>query len=142
MNDSVSPSEENVGKPRFSGPKAVRFLALLVGIEAVLVSAGAVYFLTLTFTQVTSNIAGAIVIFLITALIAVVLWVSTVALLQGKSWSMGIIITWQVIQFALATSFIQGLVEWQALGWGLLVLSLVTFFVSLRIRISDTYGNY
>lgn len=138
MNDSVSPSEENAGKPLFSAPKAVRFLALLVGIEAVLVSAGAVYFLSLTFTEVTSNIAGAIVIFLITALIAVGLWVSTVALLQGKSWSRGIIITWQVIQFALATSFIQGLVEWQAVGWALLALSLVTFFLALRKKVSES----
>jgi hypothetical protein len=138
MNDSFSPSEENAGKPRFSASKAVRFLALLVGIEAVLVSSGAVYFLTLTFTEVTSNIAGAIVIFLITALIAVGLWVSTFALLQGKSWSRGIIITWQVIQFAMATSFIQGLVEWQAVGWALLMLSLVTFFIALRKKVSES----
>lgn len=138
MNDSVSPSEENAGTPRFSAPKAVRSLALLVGIEAILVSAGAVYFLTLTFTEVTSNIAGALVIFLITALIAVGLWVSTFALLRGKSWSRGIIITWQVIQFALATSFIQGLVEWQAVGWALLVLSLVSFFLAFRKKVSES----
>ena len=138
MIDSASPSEENARKPRFSATKAVRFLALLVGIEAVLVSAGALYFLTLTLTQVTSNIAGAVVIFLITALIAVGLWVSTFALLQGKSWSRGIIVTWQVIQFALATSFIQGLVEWQAAGWALLVLSLVAFFVALRKKVSES----
>ena len=139
MNDSVSPSEENAGKPLFSSLKAVRILALLVGIEAILVSAGAVYFLTLTYTQVTTNIGGAIVIFIITALIAVGLWVSTFALLQGKAWSRGIIVTWQVIQFALATSFIQGLVEWQAVGWALLVLSLVTFFMALRKKVSESF---
>ena len=138
MNDSISPAEEIAGKPRFSAPKAVRFLALLVGIEAVLVSAGAVYFLTLTFTQVTSNIAGAVVIFLITALIAVGLWVSTVALHKGKGWSRGLIVTWQVIQFALATSFVQGLDEWQVFGWFLLVLSLGTFGLALSKSISKT----
>jgi hypothetical protein len=87
-----------------------------------------VYFLTLTLTEVTSNIAGAIAIFLIASLVAVGLWVSTIGLLQGKSWSRGIIITWQVIQFALATSFIQGFVEWQPVGWVLLILSVVVFF--------------
>lgn len=141
MNDSLPPSKENAGTPRFSTPKAVGFLALLVGIEAVLVSTGAVYFLNLTFTEVTSNVAGAIVIFLITALIAVGLWVSTFALLQGKSWSRGIIITWQVIQFALATSFIQGLVEWQAVGWALLVLSLGTFVLALTKSISRFFDD-
>jgi len=134
MNDSVSSSEESARKPRFSAAKAVCFLALLVGIEAVLVSAGAVYFLTMTLTEVISNIAGAIVIFLITALVAVGLWVSTFALFKGKSWSRGIIITWQVIQFALATSFVQGLVEWQSVGWLLLVLSLGTFVLALRSK--------
>lgn len=138
MNDSVSTSEENAGKQPFSSAKAVRFLALLVGIEAVLVSAGAVYFLTLTLTQVTSNIAGAIVIFLITALIAVGLWVSTFALLHGRSWSRGIIITWQVIQFALATSFIQGLVEWRAVGWVLMTFSLATFFMALSRNVAES----
>ena len=138
MNDSISPSGKNADSPRFSAQIVLRIFSLLVGIEAFLISTGALYFLTLIFTEVTSNIAGAVVIFLITALIAVVLWVSTFAILQGKSWSRGIVVTWQVIQFALATSFIQGIVEWQAAGWALLVLSLATFFQAFRKKISES----
>ena len=137
MNVSFSSSEENTGKHRFSSHKILQLLALLVGIEAVLVSAGAIYFLTLTFTEVETSIAGSIVIFLITALVAVGLWVSTFALLQRKAWPRGIVITWQVIQFALATSFIQGLVEWQAMGWALLLLSfgsLIIFIISMKLN--------
>ena len=134
MNDSNSSSQENVGKPRLPSQNTLRIFALLVGMEALLVTAGAVYFLTLTFTEVTTNIAGAIVIFLITLIVAVGLWVSTFAIFRGKSWSRGIVITWQVIQFALATSFIQGIVEWRQLGWLIFGLSIGTFAIYFWIQ--------
>ena len=138
MNNTVSPSEDNTQDMGNSSKKSLRLLVLLVGIEALLVSAGAVYFLFLTFTEVIGNPAGAIVIFLITALVAVGLWVSTFALLRGKGWSRGLVVTWQVIQFALATSFAQGLAEWQVFGWFLLVLSLGTFVLALSKKVSES----
>ena len=138
MNNNVSPSGDNTQDMSNTSKNSLRLLVLLVGIEAILVSAGAFYFLFLTFTEVTGNPAGAIVIFLITALVAVGLWVSTFALLRGKGWSRGLVVTWQVIQFALATSFAQGLAEWQVFGWFLLVLSLGTFLLALSKSISKT----
>jgi hypothetical protein len=138
MNNSVSPSDDSPQDMGNTSKKSVRLLVLLVGIEAILVSAGAIYFLFLTFTEVTGNIAGAIVIFLITALVAVGLWVSTFALRKGKGWSRGLVVTWQVIQFALATSFVQGLAEWQVFGWFLLVLSLGTFVLALSKKVSES----
>jgi hypothetical protein len=128
MNNTVSPSDDNSQDMSSTSSTSLRLLVLLIGIEAVLVSAGAVYFLFLTFTEVIGNPAGAIVIFLITAVVAVGLWVSTFALLKGKAWSRGLVVTWQVIQFALATSFVQGLAEWQAIGWALFALSIATGF--------------
>jgi hypothetical protein len=138
MNNIDPPSEENSHEMSTASKKSLRLLVNLVGIEAVLVSAGAIYFLTLTFTEVSGNPAGAIVIFLITALVAVGLWISTFALLKGKGWSRGLVVTWQFIQFALATSFAQGLAEWQIFGWFLLVLSLGTFVLALSKKISES----
>jgi hypothetical protein len=138
MNNTVSPSEENSHDMSTASKKSLRLLVMLVGIESLLLSAGAIYLLVLTFTEVSGNPAGAIVIFLITAFVAVGLWVSTVALHKGKGWSRGLIVTWQVIQFALATSFVQGLDEWQVFGWFLLVLSLGTFVLALSKSISKT----
>jgi hypothetical protein len=138
MNNSVSPSEDNAQDMGNTSKKSLWLLVLLVGIEAILVSAGAIYFVFLTFTEVTGNPAGAIVIFLITALVAVGLWISTVALLKGKGWSRGLVVTWQVIQFALATSFAQGLAEWQVFGWFLLLLSLGTFVLALSKKVSQS----
>ena len=138
MNNTVSQFDDNSQDMSNTSKKSLRVLVLLVGIEAVLVSAGAVYFMFLTFTEVIRNPAGAIVIFLITALVAVGLWVSTFALLKGKGWSRGLVVTWQVIQFALATSFVQGLAEWQVFGWFLLVLSLGTFVLALSKKVSES----
>lgn len=138
MNNTVSPSEDNTPDMGNTSKKSLRLLVLLVGIEAILVSAGAIYFLFLTFTEVTGNPAGAIVIFLINALVSVGLWVSTFALLQGKGWLRGLVVTWQVIQFALATSFVQGLEKWQMFGWFLLVLSLGTFVLALSKKVSES----
>lgn len=105
------------------GRKLVLGLSILVGFEALLVSGGALYFLTRMFVEPVENIAGAIVIFLITAAIAVGLFIVTVACAKNNSWTRGAIVTWQVLQFAVATSFIQGLVEWQPIGWMLFLLS-------------------
>ena len=138
MNNTDSPSGDNSQDMSSTSSKSLRLLVLLVGIEAVLVSAGAVYFLFLTFTEVIENPAGAIVIFLITALVAVGLWVSAAALRRGKGWSRGLVVTWQVIQFALAASFVQGLDEWQVFGWFLLVLSLGTFVLALSKKVSES----
>ena len=138
MNNTVSPSEENSHDMSTASKKSLRLLVMLVGIESLLLSLGAIYFLALTLTEVSGNPAGAIVIFLITALVAGGLWVSTFALLRGKGWSRGLVVTWQVIQFALATSFAQGLDEWQVFGWFLLVLSLVTFVMALSKKVSES----
>jgi hypothetical protein len=138
MNNTVSPSDDNSQQMSNTSSKSLRLLVLLVGIEAVLVSAGAFYFLSLTFTEVSGNPAGAIVIFLITALVAVGLWVSAFALQKGKGWPRGLVVTWQVIQFALATSFAQGLAEWQVFGWFLLVFSLGTFVLALSKKVSQS----
>jgi hypothetical protein len=138
MNNIDPPSEENSHEMSTASKKSLRLLVMLVGIESLLLSAGAIYFLVLTLTEVSGNPAGAIVIFLITALVALGLWVSTFALHKGKGWSRGLVVTWQVIQFALATSFVQGLAEWQVFGWFLLVLSLGTFVLALSKSISKT----
>ena len=106
-------------------------LAVLVFVEALLLSLGTLYFLFLMFNQETESTAGAIVILAIATLISLALWGAFFGVLSKERWVTGIIVTWQVMQFALATSFIQGLAEWQLLGWGLLGISLITFFVVL-----------
>lgn len=108
------------------GKKLMLFLAILVALEALLVGAGAVYFLSQIFVSETTDLAGAIVIFAITAIIAVGLCLSALGTLKSKRWTRGAVLTWQILQIAVATSFLQGLTDWQPVGWLLITLSIAT----------------
>ena len=122
----INTSQDSFGSPS----KKLRIaLAVLVFVEALLLSLGTLYFLFLMFNQETESTAGAIVILGIATLISLSLWGAFFGITKARRWAMGIIVTWQVIQFAIATSFIQGLAEWQIMGWVLLALSLTTFFI-------------
>lgn len=131
MNNPVRPSDSNTPDEPPASKKWFGLLSLLVGFEAMLVSCGAAYFLLLIFTENTANTAGAVVIFLIASFFATALWTATYAIFKRKYWVKGLIITWQVMQFAISTSFIQGLADWQLLGWAMIFLSVGTFLVAL-----------
>ncbi len=110
-----------------NGRHLVNLLGVLVGIESLLVLAGAAYFFSQMFIQEVNNFAGAVVIFAITLFIGLGLVAVAIAAFGRKPWTRGAIITWQILQFAAATSFIQGITEWQAIGWVLMVLAAGTF---------------
>jgi hypothetical protein len=116
--------------PGFENPRIPRIvLGIFVSLETVVVAAGALYFLSRIFLESPKNIAGALVIFAITLLIAVGLAITAYATFVGSLWTRGVIITWQILQFALATSFIQGIETWQPLGWFLGVVSVTVFLL-------------
>ena len=104
----------------------VALLGVLVSIEALLVTAGAMYFLSRIFLETPENLSGAIVIFAITLVIAIGLVATAIGAFRAQTWTRGAIVTWQMLQFAVATSFIQGIEAWQPLGWLLFVFSAVT----------------
>ena len=104
----------------------VALLGVLVSVEALLVTAGAVYFLSRIFLETPENLSGAFVIFAITLIIAAGLIATAIGTFKVKSWTRGAIVTWQILQFFVATSFIQGIQVWQPVGWGLLFLSLTS----------------
>lgn len=104
-------------------------ISVLVGIEALALIAGSLYFLSRIFLETPENIVGAVVIFVITALIAVGVSIVAIAVGRAKSWTRGAIVTWQILQFAVATSFIQGIAIWQPVGWALAALSVCVVFL-------------
>ncbi|MEG3034705.1 MAG: hypothetical protein RR877_04340 [Aurantimicrobium sp.] len=104
----------------------VMLLGALVSIEALLVTAGAFYFLSRIFLETPENLSGAIVIFAITLVIAIGLFATAIAAFRAISWTRGAIVTWQILQFAVATSFIQGIQAWQPVGWLLIFFAVGT----------------
>jgi hypothetical protein len=131
MHQNPTNSGSNGDEQTRRSPSVV-LLGLLVSIEALLVIAGAFYFLSRIFFETPENLSGAIVIFAITFTIAVGIVFTAIATFRAKSWTRGAIVTWQIMQFAIATSFIQGITEWQPVGWFLIALTLATGFFVIR----------
>ena len=104
----------------------VALLGVLVSIEALLVSAGAIYFLSRIFMEKPENLSGAIVIFVITVIIDAGLVATAFGTFKAKSWTRGAVVTWQIMQLVVATSFVQGIEVWQPVGWLLIVLAVAT----------------
>ena len=132
-------AEQNPTNPGLNGQEQTRrsplvsLLGVLVGIEALLVTVGAVYFLSRIFLETPENLSGAFVIFVITLIIAAGLIATAIGTFKAKSWVRGSIVTWQIMQFVVATSFIQGIQAWQPVGW-LLIASAVGTAVLLFTR--------
>ena len=99
-------------------------LATLIGIEGAALLAGAVFFFTQIFVQQTTSLSGSIVIFIITLIIGVGVLAAALGTVQRKTWVRGPILTWQILQVAVAISFFQGTDFWPLIGWILLILSL------------------
>ena len=119
------------GQERKRRSPLVALLGILVSIEALMVTAGALYFLSRIFIETPANLSGAIVIFAITVAIATGLVATAIATFRAQSWTRGAIVTWQILQFAVATSFIQGIQAWQPVGWLLIALSASVLVVLL-----------
>jgi hypothetical protein len=132
----ITPENPNIpgknGRAQTPRNSLVILLGLFVSIEAVLVIAGALYFLSRIFLDTPENFMGAIVIFAITLVIAVGLIATAIATFRVQPWTRGAILTWQILQFAIATSFIQGIIEWQPVGWALIALSFATCFLVVK----------
>ncbi|WP_281640231.1 hypothetical protein [Aurantimicrobium minutum] len=128
MNSGEKPTNSDPqSRKTGNGRHFVNLLGVLVGIESLLVLAGAAYFFSQMFIQEVNNFAGAVVIFAITLFIGLGLVSVAIAAFRRKPWTRGAIITWQILQFAAATSFIRGISEWQSIGWVLMVLAAGTF---------------
>ena len=125
-------SEQNPTNPGLNGQEQTRrsplvaLLGVLVSIEALLVTAGAVYFLSRIFLETPENFSGALVIFAITLIIAAGLIATSIGTFKAKPWTRGAIVTWQIMQFVVATSFIQGIQAWQPVGWVLIFFAVGT----------------
>ena len=125
-------SEQNPTNPGLSGHEQTRrsplvaLLGVLVSVEALLVTAGALYFLSRIFMETPENLSGAFVIFAITLIIAAGLIATAIGTFKAKPWTRGAIVTWQIMQFVVATSFIQGIQVWQPVGWLLIALAVGT----------------
>ena len=127
MNDIYHPDGGLSGdaSARPKRPAALVLLVILLFIECLLVTAGAVYLLIELLIETPQSYPAAIAILVLTVLAAV--WVGMIALhtLRGRPWTRGAAVVWQVLQASIGLGCLQGLFARPEIGWPLIILSLV-----------------
>jgi len=103
----------------------VTVLAVLVFAECALLGAASIYLVVETIVSTPASLASAIALTVLTVIATIWLAVVAVGLLRGQPWTRGAIVTWQVLQIAVAIGCFQGYFARPDLGWLLLVPSLV-----------------
>lgn len=106
-------------------PPLLAALAVILGLEAVLVTGLAVWLLIDLLTITPQSFATAIAIFVLTAIAAVWVIATLVGILTLRAWARASTVTIQVLMLAVAIGSFQGLLARPDIGWALLVPAVV-----------------
>lgn len=96
-------------------------LAVIVFAECALMGAAAVYLIVELLVDVPTSFASAIALTVLVVIAAVWIAVIGVNTLRGAPWVRGAIVTWQILQIAVAVGAFQGLFARPDIGWALLI---------------------
>lgn len=114
-----------------SRPPALFALAVILFLEAALVTGLAVWLLIDLLTLTPQYLTTAIAIFVLTALAAIWVIVTAVGIVRRRGWARASAVTIQILQIAVAVGCFQGLVARPDLGWALLVPAIVAGVLAL-----------
>ncbi|MFJ3489209.1 hypothetical protein [Leifsonia aquatica] len=112
-------------------PPALLALAVILFLEAALVTGLAVWLLIDLLTLTPEYLTTAIAIFVLTALAAIWVIVTAVGILRRRAWARASTVTIQILQIAVAVGCFQGLVARPDLGWALLIPAIVAGVLAL-----------
>ncbi|MFK3671584.1 hypothetical protein ACI2IX_15560 [Leifsonia aquatica] len=112
-------------------PPALLALAVILFLEAALVTGLAVWLLIDLLTLTPEYLTTAIAIFILTALAAIWVIVTAVGILRRRAWARASTVTIQILQIAVAVGCFQGLVARPDLGWALLIPAIVAGVLAL-----------
>ncbi len=99
---AAEPSAPRPPRPRTEAPRALRWAAIVVGIEAGAIALGAVVLLYLTLTSDAASLSRAVAEVVIVAAGAAVLGAAAVGLWRVAGWARGPVIALQLLLAALA----------------------------------------
>lgn len=124
MSDVSDASESPERNPTpIGGRRALAHVLItaLLGLEAALLAAAAMFLLYELLVDVPTSYASAVAILVIVALAAIWLAVVAVGMWRGASWTRGAALFWQLVQIAIAIGSFQGVFARADIGWFLLV---------------------
>lgn len=104
-------------------------LAVIVFAECALMGAAAVYLIVELLIDIPTSFASAIALTVLVVIAAIWLAVIGVNTLRGAPWVRGAIVTWQILQIAVAVGAFQGLFARPDIGWALLIPALAALLL-------------
>lgn len=111
--------ERKTADPSLAMPRTLRVLAIIVGLETLMLAAWTLWYAAGFFTDTPDSLGGAIVILILSLVAAVWLAFATVGLLRRQTWTRAATLVWQLCQVAVAAGAFQGLVAPADAGVGL-----------------------
>jgi len=120
---------------RRAHPPLLIALAVLLGLEGLLVAAVAVWLLVELLTVRPESYASAVAILVLVVLAAVWVFATALGAVGGRGWSRGSAVTIQVLQIAVAVGCFQGLYAEPVLGWTLLLPALAGVVLALTPQV-------
>jgi hypothetical protein len=136
------PDPQNTPAPTAPGrPALLLVLAVIVGLEALLVTGLAVWLLVEVLTVTPESYASAVAITVLAFLAAAWAIATFVGLLRRRSWARASALTIQILQLAVAVGCFQGLFARPDLGWALLVPAVVAGILSVNPAVVRATGR-
>lgn len=138
MNDKPDAEWGAEAPPARTRPPLLIALAVLLALEAALMVAVVVWaaLIVVTAHGAGTELAGDVALLVIAIVGA--LWVITAAvgMFRARSWTRGAAVMWQLIQIAVAIGCFQGVTAVPALGWVLLVPSILGILLAVSPQVS------
>ncbi len=136
------PDPQNASAPAAQGrPALLLVLAIIVGLEAVLVTGLAVWLLIELLTQRPESYPSAIAITVLGFLAAAWAIATFAGLIRRRSWARASALTIQILQLAIAVGCFQGLFARPDLGWALLVPAVVAGILAISPAVVRATGR-
>ena len=129
--DAIVPDPSAPAPAGPARPPLLIVLAVIVALEAILVTGLALWLLFELLTQKPQSYTTAVAITVLVALGAVWVIATLVGLLRLHAWARASIVTIQILMIAVAVGSFQGLVARPDLGWALLVPAVVAGVLAL-----------
>jgi hypothetical protein len=111
-------------------PLALLALAGIVALEALAMAAIAVWLIVELLIETPQSLASAIALIVLAAAAAAFLVAVVIGALRRAGWIRGAVLTWQVVQIAVAIGAFQGTLARPDIGWLLLIPSVAAILLT------------
>lgn len=137
----ASRPEPGAASPTGGVRAALTVVSVLLFVEALVVSAVAIWLIVDLFSLAPSSYASAIALLLVVVLGAIWVWAVALASLRRAPWSRSAAMVWQILQLSVAIGAFQGLFARADVGWALLAPAVAVIGLLLWTPVRLAYAR-